>query len=293
MLRRTVVVMLALVLCAWSVQAMAEDWVCPMPDHAKVFSKAGSCPQCGMALVKKSARDKRIAIEAEAAAGHGSGADLKPPAKGQIPVAFVVSQGAVAIDFMGPYEVFQDVYMPGRGDTMDEQTPFQLFTVAESRDPIRISGGLTIVPDYTFDNAPVPRVVIVPAQGGGKSERMLKWLRDMHPKVDVLASVCTGAFIVARAGLLDGKEATTHHDSYGSFADTFPKVKVVRGRRYVQSDPVVSTAGGLSSGIDLALHIVQRYFGRDVAQQTAEYMEYQSNGWKSPPASQVLTSAVR
>jgi transcriptional regulator GlxA family with amidase domain len=158
--------------------------------------------------------------------------------------------------------------------------PFELYTVAATRDAVQASGGMKILPDYTFDDAPVPHVIIVPAQQG--NEKLLAWLQKMRPKVDVLASVCTGAFQLARAGLLDGKSATTHHDFYESFERRFPKVNLVRGQRYVDSDSVIATAGGLSSGIDLALHIVQRYFGREAAQQTAEYMEYHSKGWESP-----------
>jgi transcriptional regulator GlxA family with amidase domain len=204
-------------------------------------------------------------------------ADLTPPAAGKIRVAFAISEGATMIDFTGPWEVFQDVHVDGRGSTMDEKMPFELYTVAESREPIRASGGMRIVPDYTFDDAPAPRVIIVPAQRG--SEKLRAWLVQMRPRVDVLASVCTGAFHLGRAGLLDGKQATTHHDFYDAFEKANPKVTLVRGRRFVESDRVVATAGGLSSGIDLALHIVQRYFGRDVAARTAAYMEYNGSGW--------------
>jgi transcriptional regulator GlxA family with amidase domain len=206
-----------------------------------------------------------------------AGPDLTPPPTGKIRVAFAISHGATMIDFAGPWEVFQDVHVHGRGHTMNEMMPFELYTVAETRDPIRASGGMRIVPDYTFDDAPAPRVIIVPAQAG--SEKLRSWLVQMRPRVDVLASVCTGAFHLARAGLLDGKEATTHHDFYDSFASKNPKVTLVRGRRFVEADRVVATAGGLSSGIDLALHIVQRYYGREVAARTAAYMEYTGNGW--------------
>ena len=92
-------------------------------------------------------------------------------------------------------------------------------------------------------------------------------------------SVCTGAFQLGKAGLLSGKTATTHHDFLDRFAQSFPDVKVKRGLRFVEDDEKISTAGGLSSGIDLALRVVDRYFGRDVAQATATYMEYQSKGW--------------
>jgi len=252
----------------------AEEWVCPMPEHAKIYDKAGTCDVCGMALIPKSERDKAIRVSIDALAGKGDGSDLKP---GKLPivVAFVLTDGATMIDFAGPWEVFQDVYIGGAA----ESNAFKLITVSDSRNPIRTSGGMTVVPEFTFDDAPAPRVIVIPAQSG-RSEKMLKWLRDQKQHVDVLASVCTGAFILGRAGLLDGKEATTHHDFYDALANDFGKVNVVRGKRYVQSDATIATAGGLSSGIDLALHIVQRYFGREIAERTADYMEYSGSGWK-------------
>jgi transcriptional regulator GlxA family with amidase domain len=87
-------------------------------------------------------------------------------------------------------------------------------------------------------------------------------------------SVCTGAFKLADAGLLDGKQATTHHDFWDGFATKFPKVQLQRGSRFVQSDETIYTAGGLTSGIDLALHVVEKLYGREAADRTAAYMEY-------------------
>jgi transcriptional regulator GlxA family with amidase domain len=180
------------------------------------------------------------------------------------------------IDFAGPWEVFQDVHVSSRGTTHDDQMPFQLFTVAEKIETITGSGGLKLVPDYTFDNVPQPKVVVVPAQRG--SQALHAWLRKVTTSSDVVMSVCTGAFQLGRAGLLKGKSATTHHDFLDRFAETFPDVTVKRGLRFVEEEKI-STAGGLSSGIDLALRVVDRYFGREVAQATAVYMEYQSKGW--------------
>ena len=203
-------------------------------------------------------------------------ARLTPPAKGKIPVAFAISEGVTVIDFAGPWEVFQDVHVRDRGADMEEQMPFQLFTVSEKMEPLTGSGGLKLVPDYTFETAPQPKVVVIPAQRGSKA--LHAWLRKMSETADVTMSVCTGAFQLGRAGLLSGKSATTHHDFFEQFAKAFPDVNLKRGLRFVENEKI-STAGGLSSGIDLALRVVDRYFGRDVAQATATYMEYQSKGW--------------
>jgi transcriptional regulator GlxA family with amidase domain len=205
-----------------------------------------------------------------------SSSKLTPPAKGKIPVAFAISEGVTVIDFAGPWEVFQDVMVRDRGKDMDEQMPFELFTVSEKTEPLRGSAGLKLVPDYTFDSAPQPKVVVVPAQRG--SEALHAWLRKMSTSTDLIMSVCTGAFQLGKAGLLSGKSATTHHEFLDRFAKTFPDVTVKRGLRFVEEEKI-STAGGLSSGIDLALRVVDRYFGRTIAEATATYMEYQGKGW--------------
>jgi len=194
---------------------------------------------------------------------------LTPPAEGSIPVAFAISRGATMIDFAGPWEVFQDVVVKG-------SDAFKLYTVSEKTEPIVASSGMKIIPDYTFDSAPAPKVVVIPAQAG--SQALHAWLRKIVDSTDVTMSVCTGAFQLGRAGLLSGKEATTHHDFFEQFAKAFPDVKLKRGLRFVEG-PKISTAGGLTSGIDLALRVVERYFGRATAEQTAFYMEYQSKGW--------------
>lgn len=259
--------------------ATAEQWVCPMPEHAEVFGAPGLCPSCGMQLVPKSELDARLRSVADASAGRGVGSDLEAPATGKIRVAFAVTEHATMMDFTGPWEVFQDVDLPGRGTSPDDAAPFELYLVSSTRDPVAVSGGMRVVPDYTFDDAPVPDVIIVPAQHG--SEALLAWLRRMRPQVDVLASVCAGAYQLARAGLLDGKEATTHPDFYTDFERSFPNVTLLRDRRFVEADRVVATSGGVIAGVDLALHIVVRYFGREVAARTAEYLQHRSKEWET------------
>lgn len=202
---------------------------------------------------------------------------IQPPTGRHIRVAVVLTEGATMIDFAGPWEVFSDVHLPERGKTMVDQMPFELFTVGAAHTPIHISGGLTVIPDYSFANAPPADIVMVGAQQGAPG--LSAWLCQRRGQSQVVMSVCTGAFKLADAGLFDGKEATTHHDYATLFASKFPKVKVLTSKRYVQADSVVYSAGGLSSGIDLALHVVELYFGRQVADQTALYMEYQSTAW--------------
>jgi YHS domain-containing protein/putative intracellular protease/amidase len=200
---------------------------------------------------------------------------LRPPARGKIPVAFLISDEAVIIDFCGPWEVFENVANPATSEGA-----FSLYTVAESTKPVRASGGMKIVPGHTLTTAPAPKIIVIPAQSD-PSEAVLEWIRKSTRSTDVTMSVCTGAFVLAQTGLLSGKAATTHHSSYVDFAAAFPDIRLKRGARFVEEGNLASS-GGLSSGIDLSLRVVERYFGRDVAQSTAFGMEYQGQGWKNP-----------
>ena len=208
---------------------------------------------------------------------------LTPSTKEATPVAFVVSDGAVVIDFAGPWEVFQDVHdAQGRGF-------FKLYTVAETTKPITASAGLKIVPDYTFQTAPAPKVIVIPAQNG-ESAAMLEWIRKSTKTTDVTMSICTGAYVLARTGLLSGRAATTHHNAYSEFAMQFPDIQLKRGARFVE-DGNLASSGGLSSGIDLALRVVERYYGRERAERTADMMEYQGKGWLDPNSNQSYAKA--
>jgi len=207
-----------------------------------------------------------------------SASDSPPSLK----VAFVVTNGANVIDLAGAWEVFQDTMFD---DASGHHMPFELFTVSQSTKPVAMTGGLHVVPSHTFSDAPHPDIVVVGAQAGAPGLR--EWLRARAGDSRVVMSVCTGAFKLADAGLLDGKKATTHHDYLDNFAKKFPKVNLQRGPRFVQADDVIYTAGGLTSGVDLALHIVEKFYGRTIADRTAAYMEYQR--WSAPKAT---TAAV-
>ncbi len=205
---------------------------------------------------------------------------LRPPEHARIPVAFPISADAVIMDFGGPWEVFRSADLFGRNGAI-----FQTYTVAETLEAITARGGMTIVPSYTFDNAPAPKVVVIPAQSE-PSAVMLDWIRAVTRTTDVTMSVCTGAFLLAETGLLSGRSATTFHDAYDRFESRFPDIRLKRGARYVE-DGNLATAGGLSSGIDLAIRVVERYFGREAAERTAYRLEYQGRGWQEPDSNAI------
>lgn len=220
------------------------------------------------------------ASTAACAAPKRTEADLAPLPKhqGPIPVAFLMDEGATMIDFAGPWEAFQDAVVA-------EGAGFSLYTVAPTRNALLSSGGMEIVPRYALADSPQPKVVVIPAQAGGRqpgptTQRKIDWLRRVAPAADVIMSVCTGAFLLARTGMLDSLNATTHHHFFDDFAEEFPNVRLLRGRRFVDNGKFV-TAGGLTSGVDGALHVVARYFGIDAARKSAVYMEHQGQGWLS------------
>lgn len=191
-------------------------------------------------------------------------------------VAFVLSEGANVIDLAGAWEVFQDAMVSDAGG---HRHPFELYTVAESAHAVRATGGLELLPHHTLADAPPPDIVSVGAQRG--STEIHRWILEQSARTDVLVmSVCTGAFQLAKAGVLDGRRATTHHDFWDRFEAEFPEVELIRGRRWVE-DGLVVTAGGLTSGIDAALHVVARTVGSEVAARTADYMEYRSDEWRN------------
>src|SRR5262249_20748005 len=147
---------------------------------------------------------------------------------------------------------------------------------AASKSPVTTAMGMTVVPKYTLDDAPEPDILLVP--GGDIHEPLasaatLRWIVDRSARTRHTLSVCNGAFILAHAGLLDGLSATTTYHLLGKLQKEFPKTKVVRDQRFVDNGRII-TSGGLSSGIDGALHVVSKVRGLGVAQETALGIEY-------------------
>ncbi|HHW84643.1 MAG TPA: DJ-1/PfpI family protein [Chloroflexi bacterium] len=188
-------------------------------------------------------------------------------------VAILIFPGVELLDFAGPFEVFSAA-------RINFETPerlFNVFTVAESREPLRCYNPVTVIPDYTLETCPPADILVVPGGYGTRSAvtrpQLIEWLRTRANTAEVMTSVCTGSFLLAQAGLLTGRAATTHWGSIQRLRDAYPEVEVREHARWVDEGVVVSSAG-VSAGIDMALHIVARLYGADAARVTARWIEY-------------------
>jgi putative intracellular protease/amidase/YHS domain-containing protein len=255
-----------------------------LPGCQAAGSTNQTSPAASIAGRSEASRDPSATPPADQPPAEDPALRLTPPVDGRITIAVVLAPDAEVVDFAGPWGVFEYANIPNL-----DKNPFELFTVAESTAPVRCSGGLTIVPDHTFANAPNARIILIPAMGE-PSPALLNWVREACQRTDLTMSVCNGSFVLAKAGLLAGKTVTSHHGGYGLLAATYPDVTVKRGARFVD-DGRISTAGGLTSGIDLALHIVERYYGRAAAEQTSLDLEYQGTGWKDPNSNAMFAAA--
>lgn len=188
---------------------------------------------------------------------------------------FIYDQVEV-LDFAGPYEVFSTASRVKLKMVSGSEPPFNVFTVAESARLIRARGELGIHPDYDFDNHPQIGLLIVP---GGVVEKVMnqepviRWISHVAQSAAITASVCTGAFLLAKAGLLEGKPVTTHWEDIQDLRSLFPSLDVITQTRWVDTSDVVSSAG-ISAGIDMSLHLVERLEDRTLAEMTARQMEF-------------------
>jgi transcriptional regulator GlxA family with amidase domain len=158
-----------------------------------------------------------------------------------------------------------------------EPSPFEVLLVAEKGEPVVATGGMRVLPQHSFASCPELDVLVVPGGWGTRqalhNPRMLAWLRDRAAQVETLTSVCTGSMLLGFAGLLDGLRATTHWRSLDWMQASFPAVTVVRDQ-HVVADGRVLTSAGIAAGIDMALQVVARYQGEEIARATARHMEY-------------------
>lgn len=191
-------------------------------------------------------------------------------------VGILLFENIEVLDFCGPFEVFS-VTRLHEDHRRDELSPFNVFLVAETKEPVVTSGGMKVLPGYDLDDCPRVDVLVVPGGWGTRkamnNDRLLQWIADRSTQVETLTSVCTGALLLGRAGLLKGKRATTHWGSLNRMQELFPNT-IVEKDLHVVEDGALFTSAGISAGIDMALKVVSRYFGEAIARATARHMEY-------------------
>ena len=193
-------------------------------------------------------------------------------------VAILIFDEVEVLDFCGPFEVFS---VAGKRDNSD---PFNVYTVAE-KTPISARNNLSINPNYTFD-CPQPDILVIPGGGGKRAdgtpfgtrremdnEKLLKWIDKLYPQTEHILSVCTGALILAKAGLTENIASTTHHGAFDELRAVSPNTEIREGDRIVDNGKIIFS-GGISAGIDAAFYLVAKLLGRGAALETAIYMEY-------------------
>lgn len=231
--------------------AASGKWVCPPCNGGcdeKVYDHDGPCPVCGMPLV--------------------DAATVAKPAHRRN-LAILLFDGVQIIDYSAPWEVFGQTFVDG-------QPAFDIYTVAKNAAPVTTNMGQSVNPKYTIANAPKPDVLLVPGgavYGTSQDPAVVSWIRKSADESEVVLSVCTGAFLLGKAGLLDGKTATTIAGSIDRLQSEFPAAHVVSDRRFADNGKIVVSAG-LSSGMDSSLHVVEKLFGRGTAQAIATGLEY-------------------
>ena len=192
------------------------------------------------------------------------------------------------LDFAGPYEVFSRTRLaPGlESRRSDESAPFRVFTIAARADAVIATGGLRVIPDFDFASVPAIDILVIPGGFGTRpmlqDQPMLDWVRRTAAAAMRVTAVCTGALVLAKAGLLAGQRATTHWGALATLAELDPTIRVDADARVVED--VVFTSAGVSAGIDMAFAVVEAMHGRAVADETAQYMDYPRHDGRPLPA---------
>ena len=196
----------------------------------------------------------------------------------KINVGIFIFDEVEVLDFAGPFEVFSRTRLLKGAESRrsNDSAPFNPFTVSIDTKPLTATGGLKIIADYTFNNFPKIDILIVPGGYGTRillnNEILLKWIKAVSDKANITASVCTGSLLLAKAGLLEGKRATTHWGAIEALKSISKDIQVITERRVVNDD--IITSAGVSSGIDMAFMIVENLYGEQVASDTSKYIEF-------------------
>ena len=191
-------------------------------------------------------------------------------------VGILVFPEVEVLDFCGPFEVFSVTRLDEERRRLDP-SPYEVLIIAQHSSVVVATGGLKVVPEHSLEDCPPLDVLVVPGGWGTRREmmndRLIAWLRERARQITTLTSVCTGALLLGRAGLLDGKRATTHWRVLEEMRGLFPAVNVIDDQHVVEEGNLITSAG-ISAGIDMALRVVTRHHGDAVARATARYMEY-------------------
>lgn len=192
-------------------------------------------------------------------------------------VAILIFHEVEVLDFCGPFEVFS---VTGRRKT---PSPFNVYTIAEETGPILARNRMSVNPHHALSDCPTPDILVVPGGWGTRQQMnnppLIHWIKETARKTELVLSVCTGALLLARAGLLEGLVGTTHHGALDLLREIAPRTTVVADRRFVDNGKVI-LSGGIATGIDMSLHVVARLLGSEEAMETAKYMEYE---WRYEP----------
>lgn len=180
------------------------------------------------------------------------------------------------LDFAGPYEVFTTATRVSTRENIVQPTAFSVYAIAENSDSVRARAGLKFVPDFHFNSHPSLDLLIIP--GGVVTAELEKpqvhdWINRVASCTKITASVCTGAFLLAKAGLLTTHRVTTHWEDQDDLKSAYPLLDVISNVRWVDEGPIVTSAG-ISAGIDMSLHLVSRIAGMRLAECTARQMEF-------------------
>ena len=196
----------------------------------------------------------------------------------KINVGIFIFDEVEVLDFAGPFEVFSRTRLLKGAESRrsNDSAPFNPFTVSIDKKSLTATGGLKIIADYTFNNFPKIDILIVPGGYGTRTllnnEILLKWIKAVSDKANITASVCTGSLLLAKAGLLEGKRATTHWGAIEALKSISKDIHVISDRRVVNDE--IITSAGVSSGIDMAFMIVETLYGEEVSADTAKYIEF-------------------
>ncbi len=191
-------------------------------------------------------------------------------------VGILIFDDVEILDVAGPFEVFSVTRLNDE-QRRQQSSPFKVYLIAEKNKQIIAIGGLRLTPDVTISECPELDLLIIPGGWGTRKESknriLIKWISNQFTKDRLIASVCTGSSLLGKAGLLDGRDATTHWRAFDFLQESAPKARILKNVRFTLTEPIFTSAG-VSAGIDLALRIVSHFFGTEVGQTTARQMEY-------------------